>query len=296
VGRPEKVLDPRDPVQAFAQRLRDLRRESGGSTYAELAGRSHYSAATLSEAARGTALPTWAVTAGYVQACGGDPDQWRSAWEQARDAGADPETRNASRTDPRATGRRDEPPMRDGERPAPVGGAPGGSRAVWKRGSARLIAAGAVLVLFAVTGMALGRTANRDASANAGPAPAVPSAAILKPAHGQVVENATSIPVHGRSVGLPPSRNLWCFVANDEGRWYPHTVHVMGDLWECQVGIGPEVPKMTLVLTVHIVVTPPEATAEIQNALARSTPEWSGLDGLPAGAKSLASINIIRPR
>jgi transcriptional regulator with XRE-family HTH domain len=70
VGRPEKALDVRYPIQAFAQQLRDLRRGCDGMTYAEMASRCNYSAATLSEAARGATMPSWEVAAAYVAACG----------------------------------------------------------------------------------------------------------------------------------------------------------------------------------------------------------------------------------
>lgn len=50
------------------------------SGYRELAGRAHFSAATLSAAAAGRKLPSLAVTLVYVKACGGDRLEWEQRW------------------------------------------------------------------------------------------------------------------------------------------------------------------------------------------------------------------------
>lgn len=76
----------------FARDLRQLRRGGGRRTYRGLAGRTHYPALSLAEAAAGTRLPTLEVTLAYVDACGGDVDEWRGRWQtlaEAREAGVD---------------------------------------------------------------------------------------------------------------------------------------------------------------------------------------------------------------
>jgi len=77
-----------NPVTRFADQLRRLRDEAGAPSYRELARKSHYSRTALSEAARGDKLPSLAVTLAFVEACGGDTEQWRGRWLQAC-AGAD---------------------------------------------------------------------------------------------------------------------------------------------------------------------------------------------------------------
>ncbi|WP_217241591.1 helix-turn-helix domain-containing protein [Streptomyces sp. AC555_RSS877] len=84
MGRRESPLDPEaGPVQRFAHQLRTLRQESGGTTYRAMADRVEYSAATLSEAAAGERLPSLPVVLAYVQACGGDAQEWERRWRQA---------------------------------------------------------------------------------------------------------------------------------------------------------------------------------------------------------------------
>ncbi|MFI7416399.1 hypothetical protein [Nonomuraea sp. NPDC049684] len=84
MGRRERPVDPADgPVAAFAVELRKLRQEAGGPSYRAMAARVPCSAATLAQAAAGDRLPTLPVTLAYVQACGGDVEQWRTRWEQA---------------------------------------------------------------------------------------------------------------------------------------------------------------------------------------------------------------------
>ncbi|MEV4398829.1 AAA family ATPase [Nonomuraea sp. NPDC049607] len=52
-------------------------------SYRAMAARVPCSAATLAQAAAGDRLPTLPVTLAYVQACGGDVEQWRTRWEEA---------------------------------------------------------------------------------------------------------------------------------------------------------------------------------------------------------------------
>ncbi|EFL18423.1 helix-turn-helix domain-containing protein [Streptomyces sp. C] len=81
MGRQEQPLDPEQgPVVRFAYDLRDLRRRAGSPSYRQLAARTHFSASTLAAAAAGQRLPSAAVLAAFVTACGGDPE----AWEQRR--------------------------------------------------------------------------------------------------------------------------------------------------------------------------------------------------------------------
>ncbi|MFD0267243.1 helix-turn-helix domain-containing protein [Streptomyces sp. NPDC127106] len=77
MGRQERPLDPgRDPLARFAHDLRELRRQAGSPPYRQLATRAHYSASTLAEAAAGKRLPGAAVLAAFVDACGGDAEEW----------------------------------------------------------------------------------------------------------------------------------------------------------------------------------------------------------------------------
>ncbi|MGY1499408.1 nSTAND1 domain-containing NTPase [Streptomyces sp. QTS52] len=86
MGRPERPVDPQaGPVQRFAHELRELRRTAGGPSYRLMAEAAGFSAATLSEAARGERLPSLAVVQGYVRACGGDPGEWEPRWKDAED-------------------------------------------------------------------------------------------------------------------------------------------------------------------------------------------------------------------
>ena len=84
--RNENPLDPHaGPVAAFASDLRTLRHEAGHMTYRVMAKRTGYSVTTLSVAASGASLPSLEVTLAYVQACGGDPHQWKTRWRQTAD-------------------------------------------------------------------------------------------------------------------------------------------------------------------------------------------------------------------
>jgi transcriptional regulator with XRE-family HTH domain len=82
MGRPENTISASGPVADFAQQLR-LLRQHAGLTLRQLTARTGLSTATLSVAASGRKLPTWEVARAYVQACGGDTDDWRVRWEHA---------------------------------------------------------------------------------------------------------------------------------------------------------------------------------------------------------------------
>ncbi|MDH6574901.1 helix-turn-helix domain-containing protein [Kitasatospora sp. MAP5-34] len=77
MGRQEQPLDADEgPLALFALDLRELRRQAGSPPYRRLATRINYSASTLAEAAAGRRLPSEAVLAAFVTACGGDPVEW----------------------------------------------------------------------------------------------------------------------------------------------------------------------------------------------------------------------------
>ena len=81
MGRSERPVDPEaGPLQRLAWDLRQLRQKAGRPSYRELAKRAHYSASVLSEAAGGLAFPSLAVTLAYVEACGGDGEEWEKRW------------------------------------------------------------------------------------------------------------------------------------------------------------------------------------------------------------------------
>ncbi|MET9629749.1 hypothetical protein ABZX92_20025 [Lentzea sp. NPDC006480] len=81
--RPERPLGPEDSaLLGFAADLRRLREKAGKPTYRELSKQAHYSVTVLSDAASGRKLPTLAVTLAYVEACGGDAEEWRQRWHE----------------------------------------------------------------------------------------------------------------------------------------------------------------------------------------------------------------------
>lgn len=73
------------PYADLAAELRELRRRSG-QPYRVLSRTTGYSTSTLSAAAAGNRLPSEDVVLAYVRACGGDVDEWRARWKQARRA------------------------------------------------------------------------------------------------------------------------------------------------------------------------------------------------------------------
>jgi hypothetical protein len=81
--RKERELDDSDdPLVVFARDLRELREGAGRPPYRELAGRAHFSAAALCDAAGGRRLPTLPVTTAYVRACGGRVEDWEQRWHR----------------------------------------------------------------------------------------------------------------------------------------------------------------------------------------------------------------------
>lgn len=65
----------------FAERLRRLRAEAGNPSFRVMASKSRsVSHATLHEAAKGTRFPSWTTTQAFVEACGGDVEEWRGHW------------------------------------------------------------------------------------------------------------------------------------------------------------------------------------------------------------------------
>lgn len=78
-GRPENPVDPDAPFAEFATNLRILRRQAQ-LTYHEMAGRAFASKTALWEAASGNRLPAWETTKTYVEACGGNVDEWHQRW------------------------------------------------------------------------------------------------------------------------------------------------------------------------------------------------------------------------
>lgn len=84
--RPERPLESADEVLLrFAADLRNLRDKAGSPTYRELSKVAHYSPSVLSEAANGRTRPSLAVTLAYVEACGGDRDEWEQRWHALAD-------------------------------------------------------------------------------------------------------------------------------------------------------------------------------------------------------------------
>ena len=98
-GRKGQPLSITGPRAELARRLRALR-AGRGMTLRELAARSGYSLATLSNAESGRRVPSWEVLAAFVQSCGHDPAQWRQLWEVARSSDSGPAPGAGPATDP----------------------------------------------------------------------------------------------------------------------------------------------------------------------------------------------------
>lgn len=106
-------------LQGFAADLRRLRDKSGLSIRA-LAKVSHYSRTALSQAADGRSLPTWAVVRSYVEACGGDIDEWERRWRDLSTI-----VKGAPSVPVTAAPPWPAEPVRDGSDPESAGCAPG---------------------------------------------------------------------------------------------------------------------------------------------------------------------------
>ncbi|WP_052589435.1 NBR1-Ig-like domain-containing protein [Luteipulveratus mongoliensis] len=71
-------------IDAFVERLVRIREEAGRPSFRTMAARSGaISHATLHDAVQGTRLPSWETTVEFARACGVDPQDLRSDWEQA---------------------------------------------------------------------------------------------------------------------------------------------------------------------------------------------------------------------
>ncbi|MFI0481129.1 AAA family ATPase [Actinomadura sp. 9N215] len=100
--RPERPLSSESPsLFRLAADLRLLREKAGKPTYRQLSELAHYSVTVLSQAATGRKLPSLAVTLAYVDACGGDVDEWRDRWHVVAD-----DLKSADAATPAQRGRR----------------------------------------------------------------------------------------------------------------------------------------------------------------------------------------------
>lgn len=87
MARSLRPLDPnRGPVQEFAAELRKLWEEAGNPQFLQMARKTGKSRTAMTEALGGDHLPSWETVAAFVTACGGKPIEWRSRWENTRDA------------------------------------------------------------------------------------------------------------------------------------------------------------------------------------------------------------------
>jgi len=75
-----------DMVAALAADLRELRRESGSPSYADLARKTGVPRSTLHDALRGQRLPSLETTLAVAAVCGGDPVVWKRRWMATRAA------------------------------------------------------------------------------------------------------------------------------------------------------------------------------------------------------------------
>lgn len=82
-GRPENPLK-RDSgaIADFASELRRMRKRAR-LTYRELSAKTGRSPSTLTAAADGKQLPSWAVTRAWIQGCGGDRETVLRLYERA---------------------------------------------------------------------------------------------------------------------------------------------------------------------------------------------------------------------
>jgi hypothetical protein len=162
--RPQRALDPHQgPVQAFAAALRALRAEAGDPKFASMSRRSGRSKTALSEAVGGGHLPRWETVSGFVDACGGRPEDWRALWEEARDAAATtedtprptsdaPEARAPAESAPEESEPEGiQPAAPEPAAPQPAATAPASAHRVGRR----RVRAGAALVGAALVGAAL---------------------------------------------------------------------------------------------------------------------------------------------
>ena len=68
----------------FHAELRKLREDAGQPSLRAMSRTAHYSHTALSGVVSGGRLPSIDLTLAYVRACGGDEEEWRARWHQAR--------------------------------------------------------------------------------------------------------------------------------------------------------------------------------------------------------------------
>lgn len=80
MARPMKSLPTAGALPAFARALRTLQTETG-LPLKTLAQRSGVSLTSLSNALGGAKRPSWRTVSRFVDACGGNPADWRTRWD-----------------------------------------------------------------------------------------------------------------------------------------------------------------------------------------------------------------------
>ncbi|MER6299502.1 hypothetical protein ABT247_08005 [Kitasatospora sp. NPDC001539] len=82
--RPGQEPPAPSAAERFAGELRTLRLEAGQPSFRTMAKKAgSISHTTLYEAACGSRLPSWPTTRAFVQACGGDEEEWHRRWTAA---------------------------------------------------------------------------------------------------------------------------------------------------------------------------------------------------------------------
>ncbi|MEU8341835.1 Ig-like domain-containing protein [Actinomadura meyerae] len=105
----EPTEEKRERRERFAADLRDLRAAAGNPAFRTMAGRAGtVSHTTLHEAAKGIRFPSWPTTRAFVEACGGDVEEWRARWSAALGAEEEPGSESASGAEPDARAGADE--------------------------------------------------------------------------------------------------------------------------------------------------------------------------------------------
>ncbi|MEO3863826.1 helix-turn-helix domain-containing protein [Acrocarpospora sp. B8E8] len=166
MGRPEKPVDPDAGVlQAFAYDLRRLRRSAGSPSYRQMARTAHYSASALSTAASGASLPSWNVTRAFVQACGGDVEQWDQRWRQLA-AELEPDELDEDDRDGIAAEDKTQSTAVGDDQPAPRSSPPHAEDRRWRpilrRGRAAASVVGVTVIVTVITGVVLLAAWQRD--------------------------------------------------------------------------------------------------------------------------------------
>ena len=143
MARPVRQIIADDPIVAEHPQARSDQRGSAGLTLRQVAERAHYSVSALSEATSGRRMPTWELTRSFVEACGGDLDEWRKRWKYAAEQYyqlEEPDSQPAEPDDPARL-----PPIRPAQGGQGSDGAPS-PKALGRAGrrSRALIAAGLV--------------------------------------------------------------------------------------------------------------------------------------------------------